>query len=205
MIKAKVRLLIGSFILILCFACQKKELPLFTDVSRAAGVDFLPSRLMKGISFGGIAVIDYNNDGFEDVYVPGGSSLDVLYKNNGDGTFTNVIQEAGISTIVDSIVTLGVISADINNDGFTDLFITTAFPYDTTQTFFSPNILLLNNGNGTFKDISFSSNISKDSAFSGAACFGDINNDGFIDLYVSNLVSDREIFKGQLWDASAPK
>lgn len=173
----------------------------FTDISKNAGINFLPDRNFKGLSWGGIAVIDINNDGYDDLYLPGGSGDDALYKNNGDGTFTNIINTIGTKHITDKTVTLGAIAGDINNDGFSDLFITTFAPVDSSLVF-SPNLLFLNNGNETFTDITYSSGIGLDSIFSGAASFGDINNDGYIDLFVSNLVSDRNIFNNQIWDVA---
>ena len=81
-------------------------------------------KVYEGMFGGGACVIDYNNDGFEDVYITGGMNDDVLYKNNGNGTFTNVFEQSGL-TITKNYVTQGVSGADVNRDGFVDLFVTT--------------------------------------------------------------------------------
>lgn len=95
----------------------------FTDVTAKAGIHHV-FKVYEGMFGGGACVIDFNNDGFEDVYITGGTNDDVLYKNNGDGTFTNVYAQSGM-TITRNFVTQGVTSADVNRDGYTDLFITT--------------------------------------------------------------------------------
>ena len=71
--------------------CQTR----FKDVTTAAGIKHV-FKVYEGMFGGGACVIDYNNDGFEDLYITGGMNDDVLYKNNGNGTFTNIFEQSGI-------------------------------------------------------------------------------------------------------------
>jgi hypothetical protein len=175
----------------------------FTDVSKQAGIDFLPVRNHIGISWGGIAVIDYNNDGYDDIYIPGGDTSDALYRNNGNGTFSNIIVESGIKKITDKFVTLTAIAGDIDNDGFTDLLVTTFSFRDSINTF-GTLILLKNNGNSTFTDISIPSNVGRDTFLSGACSFGDVNNDGYLDIYVGGLINNRHDYNTVQYKANIP-
>src|SRR5690349_1137552 len=83
----------------------------FKDVTKEAGIDHV-FKVYEGMFGGGACVIDYNNDGFEDVYITGGMNDDVLYKNNGNGTFTNVFEQSGLS-ITKQYVTQGASGADV--------------------------------------------------------------------------------------------
>jgi len=155
---------------------QTGQAQVFSEVSTMVGVihHYQNSMLMGG----GAAVFDYDNDRFLDLYLTGGEKGDKLYHNNGDGTFTDVSSFAGISSF-DSVWTMGAATGDIDNDGFREIFITTWDGY--------PNIILKNNGDGTFTDIATAAGIT-DTALSIAPTFGDVNNDGFTDIYVANYV-----------------
>ena len=148
----------------------------FTESSIALGVahEYIDSNLMGG----GAAFFDFNNDGWEDIYITGGDNRDQLFENDQTGNFIEVGIAAGLG-FTGSIKTNGVISGDIDNDGFNDLFITTSENH--------PNILLLNSGNDTFTDISIDAGI-VDSVWSMTATFGDFNRDGFLDIYCGNYV-----------------
>lgn len=162
--------------------CAQKQ---FTDVASSAGIDHVFN--YGDFHFGGgAAVLDYNNDGYQDVYIVGGVNDDKLYKNNGDGTFTDMRTSAGI-TRTGSVLTMGVIAGDVDNDGDEDLFITSRCE-STDLNEWAPNLLYLNNGDGTFTDITASSGLEGDSAFSTSATFGDYNLDGYIDIYVLNFL-----------------
>lgn len=155
----------------------------FEDISRARNIEHLHnSPFLMG---GGVAFFDYNNDGLEDVYYTGGIDSDKLYKNLGNGLFQNISEISGIFNATSNVITSGVVIADINNDNCEDIFITT---FDE----FQHNLLLLNNCDGTFTDISVASNIMEESK-SISAAFLDFNNDGFIDIFVGNYI-DESIF-----------
>ena len=158
----------------------------FSDVTSSSGIDNIYD-VYQGLFGGGVVAFDYNKDGYEDLFITGGQGQDVLYKNNGDGTFKNVTKESGLFKNK-VIVTTGVSCADINKDGHVDLFLTTiASQVDQTKRkkTLSPNLLYINNGDGTFSDQSLKFKINK-SNFSTSSSFGDINADGFPDLFVSN-------------------
>lgn len=170
----------------------------FTDVSKAAGI------LLEGYSLG-CAVSDVNRDGFPDIYVSNDFlSNDILYINNGDGTFTD-----RINTYLKhcSFASMGCDIADVNNDGWVDIFTLDMLPednfrrkmiipsasYDKFQlslekgysTQYTRNCLQMNNGNQTFSDISFLAGVSS-TDWSWAPLFADYDNDGDKDLMVTN-------------------
>lgn len=168
----------------------------FTDVTEEAGIDHYFT-VFQGTFGGGAAVIDFDNDGYEDVFIAGGSGKNALYKNNGDGTFSNVIDEAGFADL-DTVVTQGVVGADVNKDGYTDIFITTIASVNNDRFAAATNLLFINNGDGTFTNKTRSYGLNE-VTFSTGAAFGDVNGDGFPDLFVGNYF-DR--FSGRLDDYS---
>ena len=126
----------------------------FTNVTAAAGIKFTHFKGNKGISinreeFGpGVCVADYDGDGWQDIYFVNGRDLynrgisvsNALYHNNGDGTFADLTEKAGVPG---TGYGLGCVWGDFNNDGFPDLFVTQ----------YGRNVLYRNNGNGTFTDV----------------------------------------------------
>jgi hypothetical protein len=132
----------------------------------------------------GCAFTDYDNDGWMDIFILSGTRLEEvppgatnrLYKNNRDGTFTDVTEKSGLAaTGWASAVCVG----DYNNDGFEDLFCT----------YFGQNRLYRNNGDGTFTDVTKASGLWTEQTRWGAGCsFLDYNRDGHLDLFVSNYV-----------------
>jgi enediyne biosynthesis protein E4 len=161
----------------------------FTDITEKAGINFThvssPEKkyIVESMS-GGVALIDYDNDGYLDIYLVNSLSVDLvkagqktkssLYHNNGNGTFTDVTDKAGVGDIGWG---MGVAIADYNNDGFDDIYVTCL----------GPNHLLKNNGNGTFTDVTQRAGVG-DPRWSSGAAFVDYDNDGKLDLFVTNYV-----------------
>src|SRR5947209_8710625 len=132
----------------------------------------------------GCAFFDYDNDGWMDVFILSGTKVEGappgatnrLYKNNRDGTFTDVTEKSGLRN---AGWASGVCVGDYNNDGFEDLFIT----------YFGQNQLYRNNGDGTFTDVTKEAGLLNESPRWGAGCtFVDYNRDGHLDLFVSNYL-----------------
>ncbi len=166
----------------------------FTDVTQESGIDhqFI---VYEGTFGGGAVAFDINNDGFEDLFITSGTAEDVLYLNNGDGTFKNIFQNSGLE-ITKNYVTQAAVSADVNKDGFRDLFITTINTMDSTSVIpRAKNLLFLNNGDLTFKDATSQFGLDEFNSFSTGASFGDVNADGYPDLYVGNYFVE---FTGKL-------
>lgn len=152
----------------------------FSEVSRASGIDFVsPTRRMDGA---GAAFFDYNNDGFTDLYLTGGDNVrDALFKNNGDGTFTDVTVEAGFA-FTNSTPIYGVVTGDIDNDGDRDVFLAAERNFGS--------FMMLNNGDGTFSNISNQAGINDRDMDTHGATFGDYNLDGYIDIYLIGWIKD---------------
>jgi len=158
----------------------------FEDVTAKAGIHFQEAfgsankTSITDVNGTGAAVLDFNNDGLMDIYFVNGarpgqkSPGNVLYKNNGDGTFTDVTEKAGLA---DFGWCLGVVAADYDNDGWTDLYVTK----------YGRNTLYHNNGDGTFTDVTEKAGVGK-TGYSTGATFGDYDRDGFLDLFVTNYL-----------------
>jgi enediyne biosynthesis protein E4 len=160
-----------------------------TDITAQAGIDFKhvasPEKkyLVESMS-GGLALFDYDADGYQDIYFvnslsvdllkSGGKTRSALYRNNGDGTFRDVTEKAGVGDIGWG---MGAAVGDYNNDGFDDLYVTCL----------GPNHLFKNNGNGTFTDVTGAAGVG-DPRWSTGAAFVDYDNDGKLDLFVANYV-----------------
>jgi len=161
----------------------------FTDITEKAGINFKhvssPEKkyIVESMS-GGVALFDYDNDGYLDIYLVNSLTVDMvkskqktrslLYHNNGDGTFSDVTDKAGVGDIGWG---MGVAIGDYDNDGFDDIYVTCL----------GPNHLLRNSGKGTFTDVTQSAGVA-DPRWSAGASFVDYDNDGKLDLFVSNYV-----------------
>ncbi len=122
---------------------------------------------------------DYDNDGDKDLFIISNLNGNHLYNNNGSLVFTDVTAAAGLPTT--NIESWGASFGDINNDGYLDIFIS-----NRDESFMQPNLLFLNNQDGTFTDISVSAGIHTTSHLSFCCAFFDYNNDGWQDIYVAN-------------------
>ena len=162
------------------------------DVTKQAGIHFHHERAASGQKLyletmgAGVAWIDYNRDGFLDAFFvnsgytpffhPEKPPQPALYRNNGDGTFTDVTHVAGIRT--DGTFFFGVAVADFDNDGYPDIYITG----------YRHSVLYHNNGDGTFTDVTAKAGVGDDSAWATAAGWFDYDRDGKLDLLVTNYV-----------------
>lgn len=173
----------------------------FTDITEEAGIAH-QFEVFEGTFGGGVTVFDLNNDGFEDLFITSGIAQDVLYRNNGDGTFTDIYAQSGL-TVSSGFVTQGAVSADVNRDGFRDLFITTINTTDgSTVIPRAKNLLFLNQGDATFRDVTAEFGLEDLNSFSTGGSFGDFNADGFPDLFVGNYFQNFEGTLGVLKDAT---
>ncbi len=135
---------------------------------------------------GGVALFDYDNDGWLDIFLVNGTSFDpavrdrnptsFLFHNNRDGTFTDVTVKAGLTR---SGWGQGCCVGDYDNDGFDDLFVS----------YFGRNVLYHNNGDGTFTDVSEKAGVGGSGRWSAGCCFLDYDRDGYLDLFVANYVN----------------
>ena len=166
------------------------DYPQLVDITAITGINFnhLSSPEAKFIAesmSGGVALIDYDRDGWPDIYFTGAQSVDMalhgvnargaLYHNNHDGTFTDVTDKAGVGY---PCWAMGAAVGDFNNDGWPDLLITCL----------NGVVLYRNNGDGTFTDVTKSSGLGSDSGWATGAAFGDYDGDGWADLFISHYV-----------------
>lgn len=171
----------------------------FKDVTAEAGIRH-QFQVYEGMFGGGACAFDYDNDGDQDLFITGGMNEDALYRNNGRGQFTNVYATSGL-TVTRGFVTQGVAAADVNRDGWLDLFVTTITTKGRKQPIpRARNLLLLNKGMGsgkepTFRDATVEYGLGDLLAFSTGASFGDVDADGYPDLYVGNYFN---AFQGNL-------
>jgi len=174
-------------------SASAKPIVHFTDMAQKAGltapVIFGGETTKKYIietTGTGVAIFDYDNDGWPDIFVVNGTTLEALgsnktptshlYHNNHDGTFTDVTVKAGLTHTGWG---QGVCVGDYDNDGFEDLYVT----------YYGKNVLYHNNGNGTFTDVSEKAHVAGSGKAWGTGCaFLDYDRDGKLDLMVANYV-----------------
>lgn len=203
--KGKFKWVLYCFLLMnvpIALSAQKKGV-MFTDVTKKAGItfkytfgDYSYKNILES-SGGGVTVFDYNNDGLMDFYLMNGTYLEgisdpagkvfknshnELYKNNGNGTFTEVSKAAGVDLHQWSMAANPI---DLDNDGFQDLYVLN----------YGPNVFYHNNGNGTFSDITASMGLADPEKLNGftkwsiGASFWDYNQDGRLDVMVGNFMA----------------
>jgi enediyne biosynthesis protein E4 len=179
------------------------------EVKPLRGIDFIlqnsptPKKFLIETMPGGVALFDYNNDGLLDIFLVNGGhiteSLHVpenferatprywnrLYRQNPDGSFSDVTQAAGLASAGNGNYGMGVAVGDYDNDGYPDLFVTS----------YGKNVLYHNNGDGTFTDVTGKAGVAG-GGWSVSAGFCDFNNDGNLDLFVTRYME---------WDADHNK
>jgi hypothetical protein len=196
-------------------AANPKSDPIF-QVKSLKGVDFVlrnsptPRKYLIETMPGGVALLDYNNDGLIDVFLVNGGQLreaagkapsfnrhdpaywNRLYRQNKDGSFTDVTEQAGLANAGDTNYGMGVAVGDYDNDGFSDIYVTN----------FGKNILYHNNGDGTFTDVTAKAGVAA-GGWSVSAGFFDYDNDGMLDLFVTRYL-DWSVEKSMTCGAERP-
>ena len=192
-----IRLALPSFLLLAFAAAQEKpRLPVFTDITKQAGISFEHclgddeiSSILEATG-SGCAFLDFDSDGLMDLYAVNGRYLEgisdadsrfktvrtpsLLYRNKGGGTFEDVTEKAGVAA---SGYGMGVAAGDFDNDGHPDIYVTN----------FGKNILYRNNGNGTFADVTEKAGVAC-GQWSVGAIWIDYDKDGYLDLFVGNYL-----------------
>jgi hypothetical protein len=164
----------------------------FVDVAHSSGILFChdnaasPEKFLIETMGSGCAWIDYNQDGLLDLFLVNGAATAVhhpesplrsaLYRNNGDGTFTDVTAKAGVSA--EGLFGMGVAVGDYDNDGFPDMLV---LGYGSC-------ILYHNNGDGTFTDVTTRAGVKNSGRWASSAAWFDYDNDGRLDLIIANYV-----------------
>ena len=170
----------------------------FQEVGLGIGIEFIHTigngtEHLNNIiesSGGGASFLDFDRDGFIDLFLCNGTWIDgfshgekpdepthnYLYRNNGDGTFEDVSRKAGIDN---PLYSMGASIGDFNNDGFPDIYLSN----------YGPNVLYRNNGNGTFTDITRKARVAGIEECSIGAVWFDYDLDGFLDIYVGNYLN----------------
>ena len=185
----------AALLLALPPALAAQTIPQIVDITATTKIRFnhLASPEQKFIvesMSGGVAIIDFDNDGWPDIYftnapsvgmalassVPGAHAHSALYRNNHDGTFIEASEKAGVAY---PCWAMGAAVGDIDNDGWPDLAVSC----------FGGVVLYRNNHDGTFTDITRSSGLAQDKGWATGLAFGDYDGDGFVDLFVPHYVA----------------
>jgi hypothetical protein len=189
----------GSFVLLIGAASAPDVQ--FTDVTKAAGIDFkhessaTSNKYLVETMGGGVALLDYDNDGRLDIFFTNGAKIDDpmpegklpdksqprfwnrLYRQKEDGTFIDVTERAGLTGMPQNHYGMGVAVGDYDNDGFQDIYVTN----------YGANTLYHNDRNGTFTDVTKQSGVAT-GGWSASAGFVDYDNDGMLDIFVTRYV-----------------
>jgi hypothetical protein len=190
-------LIILATVTILLFSAPAAEpsadtKPVFTDVTQDAGITWRhfsgesPDRFLIETMGGGVAFLDFDNDGMQDIFFVNGGETphgkspvplrNALYRNLGNGKFEEVAAQAGVDHL--NFYGMGVAVGDYDNDGHPDLFVT-GFP---------SSALFHNNGNGTFTEITDKAGLKNAGRWAASAAWFDYDRDGYLDLVVTNYV-----------------
>lgn len=169
--------------------CGGRPVPQLNDILATTGIDFVhtsaPEKkyIVESMS-GGVLLIDFDRDGWQDIYLTNAPTVEMvlkgekaksrLYRNNGNLTFSDVTDKAGVGW---PGFAMGGAVADYDHDGWPDMYVTCL----------GGNVLYRNNGNGTFTDVTKQAGVA-DGRWSAGAAFGDYDGDGFLDLFVANYV-----------------
>ncbi|MFN7923704.1 MAG: CRTAC1 family protein [Bryobacteraceae bacterium] len=180
----------SSRLLLLALLAAPASEPVFRDVTASAGIAWRnfngesPDRYLVESTTGGVAFLDFDNDGRLDLFfvasgeTPHGRApnpvRNALYRNLGGGRFADVAAKAGIAQI--DFYGMGVAAADFDNDGHTDIFIT-GYPHSA---------LYRSNGNGTFTDVTAKAGVANQGEWGASAAWFDYDNDGRLDLFIAN-------------------
>jgi hypothetical protein len=188
-------LLVAIAGIVLCpWRAPGADFPTFVNVAEEAGIVFEQETGATGrhynpeFSGAGLCVFDYDGDGWVDLYAVNGARLpgfeasgegptNRLYRNNGDGSFTDVTAQTGVG---DTGYGMAAVAVDYDNDGDTDLYVGN----------YGPNVLYRNNGDATFSNVTTSARVGDDGWSAGCA-FADYDGDGDLDLYVANYLEYR--------------
>ena len=186
---------------LLAVRCHAQITVQFIDVTAEAGIAFKHINGASDRKFyletmgSGAVFFDYDNDGDLDLYIVNGALLpgfetpspptNILYQNNGDGTFTDVTATAGVG---DTGYGMGCVAADYDNDGDSDLYVTN----------FGENLLYRNEADGTFTDATTHAGVGNGQKWSSSCAFVDYDHDGNLDLYVVNYLN-YDIAKDRDW------
>src|SRR6266581_2328625 len=169
----------------------------FRDVTQSAGIHFVHNNCAFGKKFlpetmgPGVAFIDYDNDGWPDIFLVNGMdwpghvqkhSTPKLYRNNHDGTFTDVTHKAGLDV---ELFGMGAAVGDYDNDGYDDLFVTA----------YGQSHLFHNNGNGTFTDVTQKAGLRGPTSKTLGLAVLDFDNDGWPDLLFSNDTQPNKLYR----------
>ncbi len=176
----------------------------YVDVAAASGITFkhdnaaTPEKYLIETMGSGCGWIDYNQDGLLDLYLVNGAETrlykpksalrSALYRNNGDGSFTDITEQAGVGA--EGLFGMGVAVGDYDNDGFPDLFVVG----------YNRCILYHNNGNGTFTDVTSRAGVANTGKWGSSGAWFDYDNDGLLDLVIANYVDwspDNNVWCGE--------
>ncbi len=195
------RLLLSVSLLLTTLLSAAPAGPPVFEVRVPPGLDFTlqnsptPQKYLIETMPGGVALLDYNNDGLLDIFLVNGGRLtdpmpspenfdrhdprywNRLYRQNKDGSFTDVTEQAGLANAGDGNYGMGVAVGDYDNDGYPDLYVTS----------YGKNILYHNNGDGTFTDVTAKAGVAA-GGWSVSAGFFDYDNDGKLDLFVTRYM-----------------